>query len=92
MQYLMQHAHQMRCLWVSADMPESYHGVCAHVLTAEGLRADKGVMNMARELGRRAAETAKFVKAGLMLSENWLPDEYYPSRTDAGLIDRHLSA
>jgi len=86
--YLMQHTFQMRCIWVTADMPESYHGVAVHVTTDEALRNDKNAINLSGELGRRVVETAKFVQAGLLLSADRLPDQYYPSRKTVGAIER----
>jgi len=88
MLYMMQHTYQMRCIWVSADMHESYHGVAVHTTTDEALREDEGTLNLCRVLGRRVIETARFVKAGLMLTGDTLPDEYFPSRQKAGEIDR----
>lgn len=88
--YFMQHAFQMRCIWVTADMPESYHGVAVHVTTDEALQSDQDTIDQCRILGRRIVETAKFVKAGLMLTADSLPDEYFPSRTEAGKIDRSV--
>ncbi|NPV56302.1 MAG: flavodoxin family protein [Anaerolineae bacterium] len=82
--YMMQHAFQMRCLWVSADMPESYHGVAIHVTTDEALRADRNSIDMCMELGRRVVETAKIVRAGMMLTGASLPAEYHHSPTAPG--------
>ena len=88
MLYMMQHTYQMRCIWVSADMHESYHGVAVQSTTDEALREDEDSLNQCRVLGRRVVETARFVKAGLMLAADSLPDEYFPSRKAAGEIDR----
>ena len=88
MLYMMQHTYQMRCIWVSADMHVSYHGVAVHTTTDEALREDEDAHNQCRILARRVVETARFVKAGLMLAGDSLPDEYHPSRQKAGEIDR----
>ena len=38
--------------------------------------------------GRRVVEMAKIVKAGLLLAQDSLPDEYFPSTEQMGLIQR----
>ena len=88
MLYMMQHTYQMRCIWVSADMHISYHGVAVHTTTDEALKADTDNIEQCQILARRVIETARFVKAGLMLTRDSLPDEYFPSRQKAGEIDR----
>jgi multimeric flavodoxin WrbA len=88
MLYMMQHTYQMRCIWVSADMHISYHGVAVHTTTDEALKADTDNIEQCQILARRVIETARFVKAGLMLTRDSLPDEYFPSRKEAGEIDR----
>lgn len=87
--YLMQHTFQMGCIWVSADMPESYHAVSLHVTTDEALRKDQLAINLCRELARRVVETAKFVQAGLMLCQDALPDAYYPSGRKAWISQQY---
>jgi len=87
-QFLMQHAMLFQCVPVTADMPEAYLGVAAQVRSRDDLLADEGALHQSRSQGLRVAEMAKIIKAGMLLTQDSLPDEYFPSRTKMGLIER----
>jgi len=88
LQFFLHHAMLLQCIPVSSDMPESYLGVAGQTRTMEGLLADEDTRRLSTIIGRRVAEMAKIVKAGLLLTQDSLPDEYFPSRDKMGLIER----
>ncbi len=87
-QYFLHHSMLLQCVPVTADMPESYLGVGVHVRSREDLLANEGAMRLSLSQGLRVAEMAKIIKAGRLLSQDSLPDEYFPSREKMGLIER----
>jgi multimeric flavodoxin WrbA len=88
LQFFMHHALLLQCIPVTADMPESYLGVATQTRSTEGLLADEEARRLSRSLGRRVAEMAKVLKAGKLLLQDSLPDEYFPSLEKMGLIER----
>ena len=80
-QQLIDHFLLMNCLPVTGDMPESYLGVGGFAPDTEYLRQDRVARETAYSLGRRVAEMAKVVKAGLAALEGELPEEYHYPRT-----------
>lgn len=88
MQFFMQHFMLLQCLPVTADMPESYMGVGGMVRSKEDALANEGLLRLCESLGQRVADMAKIKKAGMLLAQDSLPDEYFPSREKMGLIER----
>lgn len=89
-QFFLHHFLLLQCVPVTADMPESYLGVCAHGPSREALLADKSAFHLSGSLGNRVTEMAKIIKAGLMLTQDSLPDEYFPSLEKMGLCERRV--
>lgn len=87
-QFLLHHAMLLQCLPVTGNMPESYLGIGCQVDSRESLMKNEKCLIQAQSLGQRVSEMAKIVKAGMMLAQDSLPDEYFPSREKMGLIDR----
>jgi len=88
MQFFMQHFMLLQCLPVTADMPESYMSVGGMVRSKEAAENNEDLLKLSESLGRRVAEMARIKKAGMMLAQDSLPDEYFPSREKMGLIER----
>ncbi len=86
--WFIKHTLQWRGIWVSADMPESYHGVAHHTTTPEDLLSNKSTLEQTHALVQRVVEMAKIVKAGMLLAGDSLPDEYFPSQKKVGVIER----
>jgi multimeric flavodoxin WrbA len=87
-QFFLHHALLLQCLPVTADMPEAYLGVGAQVRSREELLADEHTLKQCQSQGLRVAEMTKIVKAGLMMTQDSLGDEYFPSKEKMGLIER----
>jgi len=79
-QQIIDHFLLMNCLPVTGDMPESYLGVGGFAPNTEYLREDRVARETAYSLGRRVAEMAKIVKAGVQALSAELPAEYFYSR------------
>lgn len=88
MQFFMQHFTLLQCLPVTADMPESYMGVGGRIRSKEEALSNENLLKLSESLGQRVADMAKIKKAGMMLAQDSLPDEYFPSREQMGLIER----
>jgi multimeric flavodoxin WrbA len=87
-QFFMHHFMLLQCLPVTADMPEAYLGVGAQVKSREDLLANENALEQGRSTGRRVTELAKIVKAGMLLAQDSLPLEYFPSQDQMGLSER----
>lgn len=73
---LLSHLLLMNCVPVTADKPMSYIGVGAQVDSAEQLAGDLPLRENARSLGRRVAEMALILQAGIKQYENSFGREY----------------
>lgn len=84
MVYLIQHMLTMNCIPVSGDTPDSYIGAGGMVPNRQqgGILEDAIGLSAARSLGRRVAEVAKIVRAGVEALEDSLPPEYTLWRSD----------
>ena len=82
LQYFAQQTVLMNCIPVSGDMPGSYLGVAGHAptLLAGSITEDAVALSVAKNLGRRIAETALIVRAGTEAMASSLPDIYFPAR------------
>ena len=89
-QFFIHHFLLLQCVPVTADMPESYLGVGVHFKTMDELKADEEIHKHCRNQGRRVTEMAKILKAAMMLVQDSLPDEYFPSEEKMGLIERRV--
>jgi multimeric flavodoxin WrbA len=89
-QFFMHHFLLLQCLPVTADMPESYLGVGVQVKSREDLLENEKALEQSRSLGRRITELAKIVKAGMMLTQDSLPLEYFPSKEQMGYSERYV--
>ncbi len=87
-QFFLHHALLLQCLPVTSDVPEAFFGVGAQVRSREALLEDKEVLDQCYSQGLRVAEMTKIVKAGLILTQDSLSDEYFPSKEKMGLIER----
>lgn len=78
-QFLINHLLIMNCIPVSGDTPESYLGVPGKSPNWEkgSIIEDKITLKTARNLGKRVAEVALIVKAGLKQVKEILPKEYF---------------
>ncbi len=79
LQFMANHFILENCLFVSGDRPQSKMGVPASTLgdsTRGSIRKNEGALRMSRTLGRRVAEMAKIVKAGLAQMAGELGPEY----------------
>ena len=78
-QFLINHLLIMNCIPVSGDTPESYLGVPGKSPNWEkgSIIEDKIALKTARNLGKRVAEVALIVKAGLKQVKEILPEEYF---------------
>lgn len=88
LQFFMNHFVLLDSFPVTGDMPESYLGVAGHVPNREALLENHELLQSAFSLGKRVAETAKIIKAGIMLTINSLPEEYLYSKKQMGALDR----
>lgn len=87
-QFFMHHFMLLQCLPVTADMPESYLGVAGRVRSQKEAEEHEYIMRLSVSLGQRVADLAKIKKAAMILAQDTLPDEYFPSREKMGLIER----
>jgi multimeric flavodoxin WrbA len=88
MQFFMHHFMLLQCLPVTADMPESYMGVGGMVRSKEMALENQDLLRLSESLGQRVADMARIKKAGMLLAQDSLPDEYFPSREKMGLVER----
>ena len=81
-QFLLEHFLLMNCLPVTGDMPLSYLGCAGYAPTWEtdSILKDPKALETARNIGRRAAETAMIIRAGKTALAGQLPDLYFPDR------------
>lgn len=72
----------LNCIPVTGDMPMSYMGVAGYSPTWEhnSIIKDQAALKGARNIGRRVAETATIVKAGINAVKSHLPDVYFSDR------------
>ncbi|MEG1525103.1 MAG: flavodoxin family protein [Clostridia bacterium] len=87
-QYFINHAVLLDCFPVSGDMPECYLGAAGHSPSREALENDKSFLHSAASVGRRVVETAKILKAGLMLSCDSMDKQWFPSKETMGAMDK----
>jgi multimeric flavodoxin WrbA len=87
-QFFLHHAMLLQCLPVTSDLPETYYGVGAKVSSRESLLRDEETLNQCHIQGLRVAEMTKLIKAGLILTQDSLGNEYFPSKEKMGLIER----
>jgi multimeric flavodoxin WrbA len=68
----------LNCLPVTGDKPGSFIGVAGHSPSSErgSIKKDTAILDIAKNLGQRLAETAKIVKAGRLALRDELPPEY----------------
>jgi multimeric flavodoxin WrbA len=79
LQFMASHFILQNCLFVSGDRPQSKMGVPASTLgdsTRGSIGKNEGALRMSRTLGRRVAEMAKIVQAGLAQMGGELGPEY----------------
>jgi multimeric flavodoxin WrbA len=87
-QFFLHHSMLLQCLPVTADKPGSYLGVCAQAGSREELLKDDATLKKCANQGLRVAEMAKIFKAGMLMTQESLVDEYFPSKEKMGLIER----
>lgn len=81
-QWLAESALLMKCIPVAADPPKSYFGVAgdAGSWDKDGILEDSQALELAENLGRRVAETAKIIQRGIQASPElemmYRPREY----------------
>jgi len=85
-QFLIEHFITMGCLPTTGDKPGPYLGAIGHAPKSQergGILTDEFALQAARNLGKRVAETARIVQAGMTLLAEELPDIYFFSKTMA---------
>lgn len=87
-QFFLHHSMLLQCLPVAPDQTDSFLGVSAQVRDRETLLGDVELLKQCTSQGLRVAEMTKIVKAGLILTQDSLGDEYFPSKEKMGLIER----
>lgn len=87
-QYFVNHAVLLDCFPVSGDMPECYLGAAGHSPSREALEGNEVFLYSAGTVARRVAETAKMIKAGLMLAQEDLEEGWFPSKDAMGATDK----
>ena len=78
-QFFLHHSMLLQCIPVTGNMPEQYLGASSQTTSREALLADEDLHEQCRSLGQRVVEMVKIVKASLLLTQDSLPDEYFPS-------------
>lgn len=68
----------LNCIPIAGDKPGSFIGVAGYSPSSErgSIREDTSIIEVARNLGQRVAETAKIIKAGILTLDKELPPEY----------------
>ncbi len=87
-QFFLHHSMLLQCLPVAPELPDAFLGVTAQVRDRDSLLGDEDTLKQCESQGLRVAELTKIVKAGLLLTQNSLGDEYFPSKEKMGLIER----
>jgi len=87
-QYFVNHSVLLDCFPVSGDMPECYLGAAGHSPNREALENDASFLKSAASVGRRVTETAKIIKAALMLTCDSMTENWFPSKETMGAMDK----
>ncbi len=90
-QFLVEHFLTMNCLPIAGDKPGPYLGAIGHAEKAckrDSILADEFALRAARNMGKRVAETARIVQAGMAQLAGDLPDIYFFSRLMAAAKEK----
>jgi multimeric flavodoxin WrbA len=90
-QFLVEHFLTMNCLPIAGDKPGPYLGAIGHAEKAckrDSILADEFALRAARNMGKRVAETARIVQAGMAQLAGELPDIYFFSRLMAAAKEK----
>ena len=83
LQYLMNHAILLDCIYVTGDMPECYLGAAGHSPNPEAVKNDESFLHSAATVGKRVTEMAKIIKASMMLATDTIPEDFFTSKKAA---------
>lgn len=81
-QWLIESALLMKCIPLAADAPGSYFGVAGYAPTWEkdSIRGYTAAMELSVNMGRRTAELARIIQAGLGCLGDELEQRYFPAK------------
>jgi multimeric flavodoxin WrbA len=87
-QSMAEHITMMGCIPVSGDMPHSDQAVLGQVIDKTTPEHEDGLLKDSFRMGVRVVEMTRLVKLGKLALAGSLPDAYWPSKTQIGVVER----